>query len=62
MTTPTLPRQLSDVRFDEDGQPVCSNPEGHEWSYTGSSYGGDDDSYMGEGRCYCMWCGADGDG
>jgi hypothetical protein len=34
---------------------------GHDWVYTGSLYGGDDDSYHGEGRCYCALCGADGD-
>lgn len=34
---------------------------GHEWAYTGSAYGGDDDRWHGEGRCYCVWCGADGD-
>ena len=33
----------------------------HEWEYTGSAYGGDDESYFGEGRCYCSKCGADGD-
>ena len=34
---------------------------GHQWAYTGSAYGGDDESYFGEGRCYCQNCGADGD-
>jgi hypothetical protein len=34
---------------------------GHEWAYTGTAYGGDDESYFGEGRCYCVHCGADGD-
>lgn len=34
---------------------------GHEWAYTGTAYGGDDASFMGEGRCYCVHCGADGD-
>lgn len=33
----------------------------HEWSYTGTAYGGDDESYHGEGRAYCSKCGADGD-
>lgn len=28
---------------------------------TGTAYGGDDDSFFGEGRCYCEHCGADGD-
>lgn len=39
----------------------CSNPGGHEWTYTGTQYGGDDESFHGEGRCYCTHCGADGD-
>lgn len=34
---------------------------GHRWICTGSAYGGDDDSYMGEGRVYCSLCGKDGD-
>lgn len=34
----------------------------HEWGYTGTAYGGDDESYHGEGRCYCLRCGLDGDG
>ena len=34
---------------------------GHEWSYSGTSYGGDDESYRGEGRCRCALCGKDGD-
>lgn len=34
---------------------------GHEWSYTGTQYGGDDESYHGEGRVFCIHCGADGD-
>jgi hypothetical protein len=33
----------------------------HEWAYSGTAYGGDDESYHGEGRCYCVYCGADGD-
>jgi len=39
----------------------CATERGHSWSYTGSAYGGDDESYSGEGRCYCCYCGADGD-
>jgi hypothetical protein len=34
---------------------------GHVWAYTGAAYGGDDESYHGEGRVYCEICGADGD-
>lgn len=33
----------------------------HSWVYSGSAYGGDDDRWCGEGRCYCEFCGADGD-
>lgn len=49
------------VRSDHD-QPLqeflC--PE-HQWVYTGSAYDGDDERWHGEGRCYCLICGADGD-
>ena len=34
---------------------------GHEWAYTGTAYGGEDERWSGEGRCYCVHCGADGD-
>lgn len=34
---------------------------GHEFAYTGTEYGGDDESYHGEGRAYCVHCGKDGD-
>lgn len=40
---------------------VCESTTGHKWAYTGTAYGGDDESYHGEGRCYCRRCGADGD-
>jgi hypothetical protein len=40
---------------------ICETTRGHSWSFTGSAYGGDDDSYHGEGRAYCCYCGADGD-
>jgi len=33
----------------------------HEWAFTGTAYGGDDPRWHGEGRCYCVKCGADGD-
>jgi hypothetical protein len=42
---------------DEPAETDCA----HRWSYSGTAYGGDDDSYHGEGRCYCTLCGADGD-
>lgn len=37
--------------------PFCE----HDWSYTGTAYGGEDESYHGEGRSHCRLCGADGD-
>jgi hypothetical protein len=42
-------------------QYLCSVTTGHRWAYTGTAYGGDDERYHGEGRCYCSHCGADGD-
>lgn len=47
---------------DDPNDESCTHPEGHSWLYTGVAYGGDDESYHGEGRCYCEHCGADGDG
>lgn len=48
--------------FDDDAaDPPCTNPGGHEFECTGVLYGGDDERYHGEGRCFCIWCGADGD-
>lgn len=41
---------------DEPPDPGQRGPcPGHEWACT------DDGSYHGEGRCYCIFCGADGD-
>lgn len=40
----------------------CTNPGGHKFECTGTQYGGDDDRWHGEGRCLCIYCGADGDG
>ena len=50
-----------ELPVDDDGEPRCTNPKGHEWAYTGTQYGGDDNRWHGEGRCYCIHCGADGD-
>jgi hypothetical protein len=36
---------------DDDPDPPCSNPKGHEWSLPSEEYD----------RIYCIWCGADGD-
>lgn len=52
------------IRDDEGLTPVqfeCATERGHDWSYSGTAYGGDEESYFGEGRCYCRYCGADGD-
>jgi hypothetical protein len=47
---------------EEEGYPGrCSNPEGHKFECTGTAYGGDDERWHGEGRCLCVYCGADGD-
>lgn len=54
-------RAAATPRLDDDGEPICNNPAGHEWAYTGTAYGGDDESYHGEGRVYCVHCGTDGD-
>jgi hypothetical protein len=62
-----IPKPLDDFGtpiggYDDDEGPPCPGPRGHEWAYTGTAYGGDDASYHGEGRCYCIYCGTDGDG
>jgi len=54
-------------RPDDDDPPSKCTGEcrkvkaGENWVYTGTAYGGDDESYHGEGRCYCQFCGEDGD-
>ncbi|MCS6428105.1 MULTISPECIES: hypothetical protein [Burkholderia] len=57
----TIKRYIRDNEGLTPEQFECATERGHEWSYSGSAYGGDDDSYFGEGRCYCCHCGADGD-
>lgn len=53
---------LDAMDFDGDYPARCTNPDGgHEWAYTGTQYGGEDERWGGEGRCYCVHCGADGD-
>ena len=59
---PTVParRVVEFLKYGEGGtleQFICR----HEWAYTGTAYGGDDERWGGEGRCYCCHCGADGD-
>jgi hypothetical protein len=41
---------------DEDDGMRCTNPGGHEFVIQ------EGDDIHGEGRSYCQWCGADGDG
>lgn len=51
--------ELPDV--EEPDFDACTNSGGHVFVYTGTAYGGDDERWHGEGRCYCKHCGADGD-
>lgn len=46
---------------DCDGEQRCTSPLGHKFECTGTQYGGNDDRWHGEGRCLCIYCGADGD-
>jgi hypothetical protein len=50
--------QDDEPEYDPDQRGPCP---GHEFEFTGTAYGGDDESYHGEGRVYCTHCGADGD-
>jgi hypothetical protein len=48
--------------FGGDDEPVDPRDEcAHDWNYTGTAYGGDDERWHGEGRVICRKCGADGD-
>lgn len=38
----------------------CTNPKGHEFACTGTAYGGGDERFHDDGRCYCIHCDADG--
>lgn len=44
-----------------DDEPEPEDNCAHEWNYTGTNYGGDDERWHGEGRVICRLCGADGD-
>lgn len=49
--------------LDHDQEPIDPRDEcDHDWNYTGTQYGGEDDRWHGEGRVICRKCGADGDG
>lgn len=48
--------------YDDDGYPPpCTHRDGHQFEFTGTAYGGDDERWHGEGRSLCVHCGADGD-
>ena len=57
----TIKRYIDDAPCLTLQQFRCETEIGHEFAYTGSAYGGDSDDFGGEGRCYCINCGADGD-
>ena len=66
MTGPlTNQQRLAQIESYDDDEPLDPGQNGpcpgHEFVCTGTAYGGDDESYFGEGRCYCIHCGADGD-
>lgn len=48
---PVLPTVAA---VEDEPDPPCTNSAGHEWVTADRDEGGD-------GRCYCIWCGADGD-
>lgn len=54
-------RQNGDADCCPDDYPSCTNADGHKFVCTGTQYGGDDERWHGEGRCLCIYCGADGD-
>lgn len=63
---PNLSARLAWAFVNSDGSEplpefVCNRTRGHKWAFTGSAYGGDDERFHGEGRSYCIHCGADGD-
>lgn len=60
---PDIPARTIKAFIDEPGD--CTSIEQfmcrHEFAYTGTQYGGDDERWHGEGRAYCQKCGMDGD-
>lgn len=46
-----------EAETDEEKPDNCT----HDWSYSGTNYGGDDERYHGDGTVHCSKCGADGD-
>lgn len=61
MRAVTIKRYIDSDTYLQPEQFMCETELGHRFAYSGTAYGGDDDSYHGEGRAYCMHCGADGD-
>ncbi|MPS27582.1 MAG: hypothetical protein E2576_11115 [Alcaligenaceae bacterium] len=57
----TIHRYIRDDQGLSPEQFACATERGHSWAFTGTAYGGDDERYLSEGRCYCVYCGADGD-
>lgn len=55
---PTRPEEQDEPEYDPGQRGPC---QGHSWVFSGTAYGGDDESFHGEGRAYCEHCGADGD-
>jgi len=49
------------IEAGEDPNDLCTSRHGHDWVCTGTSYGGDDERFHGDGVSYCTICGADGD-
>jgi hypothetical protein len=63
-SSPSLDTSFHDHEMgrDRDVGPYLGRcPCGGLWVCTGAAYGGDDESYHGEGRLYCDTCGGDGD-
>lgn len=63
---PVVAFRASRMYLNEEGaisekEAICFASGGHRWVFTGTQYGGDDERWGGEGRCYCSKCGADGD-
>lgn len=55
------PYDVEEDDCDDIYPPPCTNSNGHKFECTGTQYGGDDERWHGEGRCLCVYCGADGD-
>lgn len=54
-------REAASERPMDDDETDPTEDCAHDWNYTGTQYGGDDERFHGEGRVICRKCGADGD-